>query len=88
MKRAHREKLRMCDVLEEIADSLPDRIDRLKCIGMASALVPLLRSVHHYEEEMIFSGLRGRRGSACESQSSIRRLRAEHRRGRMLRRTR
>ena len=54
MKRAHGEKLRMCDALEEIADSLPDQVDRLKCIGVASALLPLLRSVHRYEEEVLF----------------------------------
>ena len=54
MKRAHDEKLRMCDALEEIADSLPDKVDRLKCIGVASALLPLLSSVHRYEEEVLF----------------------------------
>src|SRR5262245_46711372 len=54
MKRAHFEKLRLCEVLEEIADSLPGRVDRLKCLGVANTLVPLLREIHKYEEDTVF----------------------------------
>ena len=54
MKRAHHEKLRLCEALEGLADSLPGQVDHLKCIGVASTLVPLLRSVHQYEEEIIY----------------------------------
>ncbi|RUU48640.1 hemerythrin domain-containing protein, partial [Mesorhizobium sp. M6A.T.Ca.TU.002.02.2.1] len=32
MKRAHREKLQLCDALEKIADPLPN-VDRLKILG-------------------------------------------------------
>nr|ACF98080.1 hypothetical protein [uncultured bacterium 1042] len=78
MKRAHGEKLRICDALEEIADSLPDQIDRLKCIGVASALLPLLRRVHRYEEEVLFPAYETARGSSFDGAASIHRLRVEH----------
>ena len=76
MKRAHHEKLRLCEALEEIADSLPGQVDRLKCIGIASTLVPLLRSVHQYEEEIIYPAYEAAVGSGSGQTSS--RLRAEH----------
>lgn len=47
------EKLQSCDTLEEIADSLSE-VDRRKCLGIANAIVPLLRSIHQYEERVIF----------------------------------
>jgi hemerythrin-like domain-containing protein len=78
VKRVHGEKLRMCDVLEEIADSLPDNVDRLKCIGVASALLPLLRGAHRYEEEVLFPVYEAASSRWFEEPSSIDRLRAEH----------
>jgi hemerythrin-like domain-containing protein len=76
MKRAHHEKLRLCEALEELADSLQGQVDHLKCIGIASTLVPLLRSVHQYEEEMIYPVYEAAVGGAAGQVSS--RLRAEH----------
>jgi len=77
MKRAHKEKLLLCDALERIADALPG-VDRLKCLGTANAIVPLLRNVHQYEETVIFPAYEAAvvRGNA--SLASTRRLRAEH----------
>lgn len=77
MKRAHFEKLRLCEALEEIADSLPGQVDRLKCLGIANTLVPLLREVHRYEEEMVFPAYRAAAGCDVET-STLQRLRAEH----------
>jgi hemerythrin-like domain-containing protein len=77
MKRAHFEKLRLCEALEEIADSLPDHVDRLKCLGIANLLVPLLRDVHGYEEDVIFPAYEMAVGRGAED-STIQRLRAEH----------
>ena len=39
---AHREQLRLCDALEEIADSLPASVNRQKCIYAAMVLGPLM----------------------------------------------
>ncbi|MDW6024811.1 hemerythrin domain-containing protein [Mesorhizobium sp. BAC0120] len=77
MKRAHFEKLRLCEGLEEIADSLPDHVDRLKCLGIANLLVPLLRNVHRYEEDMIFPAYETAVGRGNEG-STIPRLLVEH----------
>jgi hemerythrin-like domain-containing protein len=77
MKRAHFEKLRLCEALEEIGDSLPDDVDRLKCLGIANLLVPLLRDVHRYEEKVIFPAYEMATGRGSED-STIRRLLAEH----------
>lgn len=76
MRRAHFEKLRLCEVLEEIADSLPGRVDRLKCLGVANMLVPLLREIHRYEEDTIFPAYEAVHGDT--EASTTRRLRAEH----------
>lgn len=54
MGRAHASKLMLCDALEAIADDLPSRIDRMRCLVVAGSLVPLLRECHRYEEEIVF----------------------------------
>lgn len=77
MKRAHREKLQLCDALEKIADALP-RVDRLKCLGTANAIVPLLRNIHHYEETIIFPAYEAAISGGEPNLASTRRLRAEH----------
>ncbi|WP_347404263.1 hemerythrin domain-containing protein [Mesorhizobium sp. WSM4898] len=57
MRRAHREKLRLCDTLEQLADALP-HVDRLQCLGVANSIVPLLRAIHRYEETVVFRPMR------------------------------
>lgn len=77
MKRAHGEKLQLCDALEKIADALPN-VDRLKCLGIANAIVPLLRNIHQYEETIIFPAYEAATGGSNANLASTRRLRAEH----------
>ncbi|MES0029422.1 hemerythrin domain-containing protein [Mesorhizobium sp. M0074] len=77
MKRAHGEKLRLCDALEKIADTLP-AADRLTCIGVANAIVPLLRNIHQYEETVIFPAYEAALTGSDANLASTRRLRAEH----------
>lgn len=77
MKSAHREKLQFCDTLEKIADSLPE-VDRRKCLGTANAIVPLLRSIHQYEERIIFPAYEVASDGSNANLASARRLRAEH----------
>lgn len=77
MKRAHHEKLRLCERLEEIADTLPEHIDRMECLTIANALVPLLRSIHSYEEAVVFPAYEAALGQAGKA-STTQRLRAEH----------
>lgn len=77
MERVLQEKIRLCDILEEIADSLPENIDRARCLQIASVLVPLVRSTHRYEEQVIFPAYQSvlAKGAAP---SVLTRLRAEH----------
>ncbi|MGV4796997.1 hypothetical protein [Rhizobium sp. F40D2] len=46
-----------CDRLEEIADCLPHRVDERLCETIISGLVPLLRTTHRLEEQVISSRL-------------------------------
>jgi hypothetical protein len=70
----HSAKLALCDMLEAIADSLPGRVDRHRCIVAAATLLPTLREAHLYEETMVFPAF-GRREDRARS---VRRLCAEH----------
>lgn len=78
MAHSHEEKLKICTELEEIADTLPGSVDRLKCLHVANALVPLLRSSHQYEEQVIFPAYDAAVGPGESGNPSTRRLRAEH----------
>lgn len=70
----HAIKLALCDVLEAIADSLPARVDRHRCLVTAAALLPALREAHAYEEQAIFPVFARREDRA----KTVRRLCAEH----------
>ncbi|GLS32275.1 hypothetical protein GCM10007937_39850 [Mesorhizobium albiziae] len=78
MKRAHHEKLRLCQALEEIADALPGSVDRRKVLGVANTLVPLLSSIHHYEEAVVFPLYDAVLDASGTRSSTVRRLKAEH----------
>ncbi|MFC5386227.1 hemerythrin domain-containing protein [Aquamicrobium segne] len=75
---AHTQILRLCDLLEEVADSLPYHVDRHKCLTIASELEPLLRGIHRFEEEALLPAY----GQVLEQQgrgaASVERLLAEH----------
>lgn len=77
MKRAHREKLGLCDALEKLADQLPN-VDRLQCLNLANSIVPLMRDVHRYEETVVFPAYEAALTLVKANLSSVTRLRAEH----------
>lgn len=70
----HTSILALCDSLEAIADSLPNRVDRHACLAVASELLPQMRELHAFEEAALFPPYRALEPHA----ESIRRLRAEH----------
>lgn len=78
MERAHARKLDMCALLEEIADSLPERVDALKCLAAANTLAPLLRDVHRFEENAVFPVFEARSTACGRYAGSTHRLKAEH----------
>ena len=78
INRAHSEQLALCRELEEIADSLPTRINRQKCIYAAKALGPLIKGIHHYEETVLFPMLQANPDTTETLGSTIERLKFEH----------
>ena len=78
LRKAHKDQLLLCDRLEEIADSLPDAINRQKCIYAARALGPMIRGVHRFEEEVVFPLIAERLGADDHINSMLTRLRFEH----------
>lgn len=76
--RAHEDKLSLCQTLEEIADSLPDEVDKQKCKLAAREIWPLLRSVHSFEEKIIFPALADRLAHVVGIEQTIARLKSEH----------
>lgn len=73
---AHGELLGLCVELEAIADGLPFDVERLRCLRVASELVPRIRRAHLLEEETLFPAFE--QGTGTEGRATVRRLRAEH----------
>ncbi|WP_244598260.1 hemerythrin domain-containing protein [Pseudohoeflea suaedae] len=76
--KAKTDQLALCDQLEEIADSLPDRVNRQKCLYAAAALAPMIRKVHQFEEEILFPRLAVLMSGEPTSARTLERLRFEH----------
>ncbi|MEA3536132.1 hemerythrin domain-containing protein [Rhizobium sp. CC-YZS058] len=73
LARIHHEMLLLCDELEQIADALPDGVDRLQCLSLAGSLLPVLRGGHRFEEETIYPAV-----ARAGEEAVIRRLKTEH----------
>lgn len=73
----HERKLTLCSTLEDIADSLPEQVERLTCLTVASALLPLLHHAHHLEETIIFPAYDAL-PDATKAAGTTQRLRIEH----------
>ena len=75
---AHLEQLALCDLLEEIADSLPLQVDRLRCFRAAGKLRTSV-VVHQLDEDAgLFPALRRRAKLDAGLKASLARLEAEH----------
>lgn len=75
---AHGEQLALCSELEEIADSLPASVNRQKCIYAAKAISPLIRSIHQYEEGVLFPYLAQKHAHSGPMLATLSRLKFEH----------
>jgi hemerythrin-like domain-containing protein len=75
---AHRDQLRICDLLEEIADSLPSQVDRLKCFVAAGRLRTSVRIHQMDEEKGLFPLLRRDAAADHAVIASLDRLESEH----------
>ncbi len=74
----HEQHLRLCDLLEEIADSLPDRIDQRQCVCAATALKYRINAHHQLEEDVLFPRMLARAAGDAELQRVLQRLADEH----------
>ncbi len=68
----------VCTALEEIADTLPDDIDPQRCLHLAMSLVPLIHAAHRFEEEVLFSALKGSGKQDEQLENIFDRLHGEH----------
>lgn len=75
---AHAQMLRLCGLLEEVADSLPAGVDCAKCLKIACELEPLVRGIHRLEEETLFPAYGRVLAEQGRSRDSLERLEAEH----------
>ena len=75
----HGEHLALCDKLEEIADSLPNSIDKNTCTCAAFALRHRVGVHHAMEEEALFPLLHARAGNDIAFMRTLQRLQDEHR---------
>ena len=51
---AYERQMCLCDRLEEVADSLPTRLNRQQCLHLARTIGPLIQQAHAAEESMLF----------------------------------
>lgn len=70
---AHVQNL-LCDILEQIADSIPAAIDSVLCGTVALELEPLIRSIHRFEETLLFPFSAG----VPLAEETVLRLKREH----------
>lgn len=68
-------QMNLCDRLEAIADSLPERLDRQQCLYVARMISPLIKQAHAAEEMLLFPRVAAARVDGGEV---IETLRLEH----------
>ena len=78
LRKNHHDKHALCDRLEEIADSLPDNLDRHICATAARSIDPILKKAHQFEEEELFPKLAEHNKTRKEFDLILSRLTGEH----------
>ena len=77
--RAHHEaKLHLCEELEAIADSLPDRASPQACLMAARRVVATVYDAHDFEDSVLWPVLRRNRPEDVRLEASLSRLHHEH----------
>ncbi len=76
--RSRRAQLELCDQLEIIADSLPERVDRQTCALTAQALDEVIRSAHAIEEAHVFPLVTREATVEVDSSALVAHLRQDH----------
>ncbi len=73
-----REQRKICDALEQIADSLPDAVDRKVCLHAARILPNLMIRAHRFEENALFVALARPGLTPFNTRQTLDRLKLEH----------
>lgn len=68
-------QMNLCDLLENIADSLPARLDRQQCLHVARMIGPLMKQAHAAEEALLFPQVATRHN---DGENVVEKLRLEH----------
>ncbi|TNB46550.1 hemerythrin domain-containing protein [Martelella lutilitoris] len=74
---AHASIRRLCEALEDVADSLPANVNRSDCRRLADDLVPALKAAQEAEEMQVFPAIR-RAASGRNAAEALDRLAYEH----------
>ncbi|MEL6947892.1 MAG: hemerythrin domain-containing protein [Pseudomonadota bacterium] len=81
LEKCHQAQTKLCDLLEAIADDLPEDpkdVDRQRCLAAARQVFPTVKKAHDFEEKTLFPLLEDVHGNATELTKSLERLRFEH----------
>lgn len=78
LEKAHVTLFCLCDMLEQVADSIPGQISRETCSKLGANLLPLMRNIHQFEEDILYPLAVERLGATPAIESTITRLRYEH----------
>jgi hemerythrin-like domain-containing protein len=78
LERNHLDILALCNELEQIADLLPNDIDRKVCLEIGRTVTPLTARTHRVEENALFPALLARQPKQAELAATLDRLRLEH----------
>jgi hemerythrin-like domain-containing protein len=78
LEKAHVTQLALCDLLEQIADSIPSQINRETCGKLGDNLHPLICDIHRFEEDTLFPMAIERLGTTSAMEATVTRLRYEH----------
>ena len=71
-------QIALCNELENIADSLPDRVNAQDCLHVARSIYPTVRKAHDFEENELFPMLKSRFESDTQLLEALNRLHFEH----------
>ena len=74
----HELKSAVCDALEDIADSLPNQVNRQQCLCLARAIFPIIRRAQTVEEETFFPQLLALQPHDKQLAKAVQRLKFEH----------
>lgn len=71
-------QLQLCEKLELLADSLPNKLDEQNCLVVAKSILPVLIDAHDFEENVVFPALNLHITDKDRLDTTLERLKFEH----------